>query len=115
MDFEPNYTFEQQFLFSPDTYSALMQAAGEVDDRFKDIAPRVTGNMVRSAHAEMFQGRRGWECVYDVPVVSPDGAEYAKFVEFGTKNDDGSTRQHAQHNLKHSLEYVQAQHQGDDK
>lgn len=107
MDFNPDRAFEARFLHSPDTFSALMQAANEIDAAFKDIAPRRTGNMVRSAHAEMSQGREGWECQYVVPVENERGTQYGKFVEFGTK------KMRAQHNLKHALEIVQAKNGSD--
>ena len=106
MDSKSNPSFEQAYAHMPGTRQALQECAEEIHDVFRMIAPQDTGRMVASAHPVTFRTRQGWEVEYRVPVENEEGTKYAKFVEFGTRNDDGSPRIHAQHNLRNAIERV---------
>lgn len=103
MRFEANRQFEREYSNSPDCHDAVADAAMQVHDVFKRIAPQDTGRMVASTRVEMTRTRDGWIGEVVVPVATTDGrrTKYAKFVEFGTRY------MRAQHNLRHALEIVQ--------
>lgn len=111
MDFDPNRSFERLYPHMPGSREALQQAVAQVHDVYQRIAPRDTGAMVASAHPVVFRTKEGWEVEYRVPVENEKGTKYAKFVEFGTRNGDGSPRINAQHNLRNAVIEAGREHQ----
>lgn len=101
MDFDENTSFLHSIQASNFAQQAVADVAEEIADVFRDIAPRDTGNMVKSTHVttELVDGK--WEANVNVPVENERGTKYAKFVEFGTRY------MHAQHNLRNAIEIVE--------
>lgn len=75
----------------------MMEVGSQVEDEFRQIVPRRTGNLAASA-ITIPQVRDGhWEAVVDTRMY------YAVFVEFGTEH------MKAQYNLRTALENVTGQ------
>lgn len=97
MDVTVDPGFIREWERSDECRELVMEIGAEVEDEFRQIAPRRTGNLAASAITipELRDGH--WEAVVDTRT------HYAVFVEFGTR------RMEAQYNLRTALENVTGQ------
>lgn len=95
MDFTPDTTFSREWARSPECLYALREATERVHTAFDTIAPRRTGNLVRSTKPYPILTADGWQ----VDLVS--NIYYARFVEHGTRY------MAAQRNMQNALRIVE--------
>lgn len=96
MEFTPNGEFVAEWLNSTDCLDVLTDVGDDVHNIFDAIAPRDTGNMVKSTGLIPRHSTTSWELDLTIRIY------YGKFVEFGTRY------MRAQHNLENSLKINQA-------
>lgn len=97
MDVHIDPGFITEWAASTECKDLMLDVAYQVEDEFRDIVPRRTGNLAASAISYPVMHSGAWGAIVSATMY------YAVFVEFGTRYMD------AQYNLRQALQNITGQ------